>query len=247
MVNAAHTRLFLDLDGVFFDFEKSAIAILGESTKQAKAKRIDIWPILMENDFFANLELMPGAQDLWNEILVFLKRSKQPVPIFLTGCPTSSPENGPFLDPKDNIFRLQAEAGKKACVKRHFIKGEVHTISILEKHKIEAAPVYQERLNELLGIVGPNDAILILCRPDQKNFFSLTLPIPILLDDRDMAGPLWTEHPASIFIHHKSEPAKNNNNSTRATLSEKAIDKSIERLREMNGGNRRITHRKRRF
>jgi hypothetical protein len=234
MVNAAHTRLFLDLDGVFFDFEKSAIAILGESTKQAEAKGKKIWPILMEKDFFANLELMPGAQDLWNEILVFLKRSKQPVPIFLTGCPKGE-------------FRKKAEEGKEACVKRHFITGDVYKISVKEKDTIDDAMVYQERLNELLKTVGPNDAILILCRPDQKNFFSLTLPIPILLDDRDMAGPLWTEHPASIFIHHKSEPAANNNNSTRATLSEKAIDKSIKRLQEMNGGNRRITHRKRRF
>jgi len=235
MVNAAHTRLFLDLDGVFFDFEKSAIAILGESTKQAELKKREIWHQLMDHEpsFFANLDLMPGADALWAEILKFLEKSKQNTPIFLTGCP--------------KYKREEAEIGKEACVKKHFIKGDVHKISVKEDATIDDAMVYQERLNEVLKIVGSNDAILILCRPDQKNFFSLTLPIPILLDDRDRAGPLWTQHPASLFIHHKSEPAANNNNSTRATLSKKAIDKSIERLREMKGGNRRITHRKRRM
>jgi hypothetical protein len=235
MVKAAHTRLFLDLDGVFFDFEKSAIAILGESTKKAEDKGKKIWPNLMDHEpsFFENLDLMPGADALWLEIRKFLEKSGQHTPIFLTGCP--------------KYKREKAEAGKEACVKRHFSRGDVYKISVKEKDTIDDAMVYQERLNELLGIVGPNDAILILCRPDQKNFFSLTLPIPILLDDRDKAGPLWTQHPASIFIHHTSEPAKNNNSSRRIALSKEAVGESIERLREMKGGNRRITHRKRRM
>ena len=235
MVKAAHTRLFLDLDGVFFDFERSAIAILGESSKQAEDKGKKIWPILMNHEpsFFANLELMPGADALWLEIREFLERSGQNTPIFLTGCP--------------KYKREKAEEGKEACVKKHFIKGEVYKISIREDATIDDAIVYQERLNELLKTVGSNDGILIMCRPDQKNFFSLTLPIPILLDDRDKAGPLWTQHPASLFIHHKSDPMPYNKSDKRADLSEKAVDRSIKRLQEMNGGNRRITHRKRRW
>jgi len=164
MVKAAHTRLFLDLDGVFFDFETSAIAILKESSKQAEDKGKKIWPILMNHEpsFFANLELMPGADALWLEIREFLERSGQNTPIFLTGCP--------------KYKREKAEEGKEACVKKHFIKGDVHKISIPEDATIDDAIVYQEELNKLLKTAGSNDGILILCRPDQKNFFSLLFP-----------------------------------------------------------------------
>lgn len=77
------TQIFLDCDGVLADFDKRAEEILGmhprvfEDTYGSK----EFWGRLKAADhFFTNLDLMPGAMELYNAV-------KHLRPIILTGAP----------------------------------------------------------------------------------------------------------------------------------------------------------------
>ncbi len=205
-IRANQTRLFLDMDGVFCDFERGVQDL-------QKRKEIEIkttaeldqegttWKLIFENDpdFFAHLEPMAGAMKLWVAVEHYLKRAEQKVPIFLTGCPKGK-------------YRPLAEKGKRQWIAENILEKrnqgdieKVHVISVDEHAKIENRFSYLETLHHLLNYhVKTGEAIVIFCRPDQKQFFSN--PYAILIDDRAHAGPMW-ESQKGIFIHHESEPA----------------------------------------
>src|ERR1017187_7230380 len=71
-------ELFLDLDGVFADFNKRVFDLSG---KQPYELGKGLWKVIMaDKGFFASLEFMPHAEHLW-------EYSKQYNPTFLTGAP----------------------------------------------------------------------------------------------------------------------------------------------------------------
>jgi hypothetical protein len=70
--------MFLDLDGVFADFERRVFEISGRYPHQFDR---GMWKVIMaDREFFAKLEFMPGAEILW-------EYTKQYNPVFLTGAP----------------------------------------------------------------------------------------------------------------------------------------------------------------
>lgn len=70
--------MYLDLDGVFADFNKRVFEISGKLPSQFEG---GMWKVIMaDRDFFALLEFMPDAEYLW-------EYTKQFNPIFLTGAP----------------------------------------------------------------------------------------------------------------------------------------------------------------
>jgi len=73
-------ELMLDLDGVFCNFDARVIKLCGKHPSELKRTK-DLWNIVMsDKDFFLSLELMPGAEHLW-------QYCKQYNPTFLTGAP----------------------------------------------------------------------------------------------------------------------------------------------------------------
>lgn len=72
-------ELFVDLDGVLCDFEKSVHEIFGKGPKEIPLK--DMWRKLasMEN-FYGDLDWMPDGRDLWGGVKHFN-------PTILTGIP----------------------------------------------------------------------------------------------------------------------------------------------------------------
>lgn len=79
-------QIFLDCDGVLANFDKHFQELSGEPAHGYEDKNGSkaFWKVVMSDpDFFANLELMPGAQQLVD----FTSRYN---PIILTGCPQGS-------------------------------------------------------------------------------------------------------------------------------------------------------------
>lgn len=75
------TQLYLDLDGVFADFDQRVIELVGKHPRELPKK--ELWKVVYrDKHFFANLDMMPGAMDLWEAAKPFK-------PIFLTGAPSS--------------------------------------------------------------------------------------------------------------------------------------------------------------
>ena len=71
-------ELFLDLDGVFADFNKRVFKLSGKWPHELQK---GLWKIIMaDKQFFASLEMMPDAEYLW-------EYAKQYNPVFLTGAP----------------------------------------------------------------------------------------------------------------------------------------------------------------
>ena len=246
------SKLFLDMDGVFADFETRFQEVLvkkGISPSQEKQMTtMQRWNTLMKVDvniiepdngfgpdnnahFFDNLELMPGADQLWNAVNDFIFRSGQKTPIFLTGCPISP-------------FRDWAEEGKMVWVQNHFLKqgGRILRISVPENESVSVDALHQ-KLKEAEAEATINDIIMIFCRPDQKQLFSTVEPHPILIDDRTNAGPQWTavKNKNPMFIHHKFNPSSKGkaDKAYRNALSESAVTRSITTLRRLYGGKRR--------
>lgn len=90
--------IYIDLDGVLFNFDKRAEEILGKPFKQGDNQ---IWEELQKHpNFFSQLELMPDAMELWNHI-------KHLKPIVLTAIP------------RIRTFPL-AEQHKREAVAKHF-------------------------------------------------------------------------------------------------------------------------------
>lgn len=74
-------QLYLDLDGVFADFEKKVKELSGFTPTELKSRGKGLWKFIMDDkQFFASLEFMPDAEYLW-------EYTKQYDPIFLTGAP----------------------------------------------------------------------------------------------------------------------------------------------------------------
>ena len=234
----ANTRLFLDMDGVFCDFERGAQEHTGGLSSRDYPDE-EFWPLIMRGPFFETLHPMQDAAQLWFSVQEFLEKSGQRIPIFLTGCPKEP-------------FRKAAEAGKEAWVRKYLLKngGHIHTLSVpVEAGFDEDAVDLSATVEYMLKKVGPDDIIMIFCRPDQKYFFTMAAPIPILLDDRERTGPLWKSvRKEAIFLHHLSMPKKANymNKARRDILSENAVKNSVKSLATMKGGKRQ-TKKKRHY
>lgn len=72
-------RLFLDLDGVFADFDRRVIELTGEHPRAQNRGRM--WKTLARTpDFYATLDWMPESQTLWKFCRPFN-------PTILTGIP----------------------------------------------------------------------------------------------------------------------------------------------------------------
>jgi len=80
--------IYLDLDGVFADFNKKAIELIGPNYKEIKAN--ELWKELgKEKHLFLNLDEVPDAQSLFRSIMIIAKEYNQEV-AFLTALPYST-------------------------------------------------------------------------------------------------------------------------------------------------------------
>lgn len=84
MTDRIHAHLpfdtFLDLDGVFADFDAMIKKITGFHPRELPKK--ELWKtVYRKPDFFESLEFTPGAEILWTYF-------KELSPIFLTGAPS---------------------------------------------------------------------------------------------------------------------------------------------------------------
>ena len=246
--NVYKSKLFLDMDGVFCDFETRFQEILAEKgitpQQEKQLTQFQRWNILMKKDpygefteennrhFFDELEILPAATRLWIAVNDFLFRSGQKCPIFLTGCPVTP-------------FRKWAEEGKAAWVRSNFLQsgGVIHVISVSENEEEVNKEALHTELKRLEEAAGVNDIIMIFCRPEQKQLFNTVEPHPILIDDRTNAGPQWTsiKNASPMFIHHKFNPVgtEKYNKLYRNMLSQSAVGQSIGTLRRLYGGKRR--------
>jgi len=76
-------QLFLDCDGVLADFDKGFEDLFGwkQDRTNPRVSQKDMWyKIRTTNKFFENLDLLPDARELYEEV-------KHLRPIILTGCP----------------------------------------------------------------------------------------------------------------------------------------------------------------
>lgn len=81
MVQKPKLQVFLDLDGVFADFDARVKHLTGKHPNQLD--RAHLWKMVnADKRFFAELELIEGCMILWDA-------TKDLEPIFLTGAPSS--------------------------------------------------------------------------------------------------------------------------------------------------------------
>lgn len=236
-------RLFLDMDGVFSDFELGYQIYrhrAGERVQSAELMSADEWSSMFKQNpnFFADLPPMPGSLDLWNFIRGdYLKRIGQRIPIFLTGCPTGK-------------NRLPAEKGKSEWIARNLLNGpieNVHVISVAESATEADKDCYLRVLDLYLKHEKDYSAIVIFCKASQKQFFSG--PNQMLLDDKKKNGDAW-EAAGGIFLHHLSAPeiietangedySRYLNQGYRNSKSAEAVGISLRELNSRRGGGRR--------
>lgn len=77
-------NLFLDSDGVFYDFDAHVLALFGQTSRQLGDDRL--WALATAHpDFWTKMPIKPGAQKLWDAV-------KHVNPMVLTGCPKSDYE-----------------------------------------------------------------------------------------------------------------------------------------------------------
>lgn len=81
MTHRPRLQVFLDLDGVFADFDARVRRLTGKHPNQLHRSRL--WKIVnSDKRFFAELELIEGCMALW-------EATKDLQPVFLTGAPSS--------------------------------------------------------------------------------------------------------------------------------------------------------------
>lgn len=81
MAHKPGLQVFLDLDGVFADFDRRVKHLTGKHPSQLD--RAHLWKMVnADKRFFAELELIEGCMLLW-------EATKDLEPIFLTGAPSS--------------------------------------------------------------------------------------------------------------------------------------------------------------
>lgn len=82
-------KIFWDVDGVHADWNGRAFDVFGEPASSAEARlgKKDFWKQIRDyrqpgtgHGFFRSLDLLPGAEDMW-------ERTKHLSPFLLTGCP----------------------------------------------------------------------------------------------------------------------------------------------------------------
>jgi len=201
-----HPKLFLDMDGVFCDFEKKFQELSGgiPSIVYDRSGRSPTgeptpgkWDIIFPggenpNRFFETLDFMFYSRFLWDGALEYCRRpGHQQTPIFLTG-----------------IFKNYSKfciEGKQDWIKTHLLQegGTLHSIEIdLEK---EVTEQYKDECNSDLDKLllrtkeNKNDIIVIFCLPQQKGIFARNNAA--LIDDRKEQARNWGGH-GSQFIHH---------------------------------------------
>ena len=73
-------KLFLDLDGVFADFD-GRVKLLSGGKHPNELHKKDLWKLVAsDRNFFINLLMMPDSLELWHHV-------KKYNPMFLTGAP----------------------------------------------------------------------------------------------------------------------------------------------------------------
>lgn len=93
-------RLFLDMDGVFADFEGAFRTIFGVGCREVSDE--ELWKLVNTRPtFFYDLPLMPGALEFYNNV-------REYAPIFLTACPRTG-----YADVAEQ---------KKAWIRKHVCK-----------------------------------------------------------------------------------------------------------------------------
>jgi hypothetical protein len=149
-------RLFLDMDGVFADFETAFQAKFNTPDLRAKEPKLtpdQRWSMLMKTDpngamdeannngFFADLDILPGSDKLWESVNDFIHRAGQKVPIFLTGCP---------IEP----FRNFAEDGKEEWVRKYLLNMNTPVTQqiLLRSRSGNQSPPSQRHENKILKI-----------------------------------------------------------------------------------------------
>jgi 5'(3')-deoxyribonucleotidase len=81
MAHRPRLQIFLDLDGVFADFDARVKHLTGKHPSQLS--RTHLWKMVnSDKRFFAELELIEGCMALW-------EATRDLEPIFLTGAPSS--------------------------------------------------------------------------------------------------------------------------------------------------------------
>lgn len=107
-------KLFVDLDGVLADFDGGVFRALGKFPSELSEKVM--WPVLAKTPgFYAGLDWLPGAQDLWTAV-------RPHSPTILTGLP-----RGQWAEPQKRQWCLR-ELGP-----------EVPVICCLSREKGQAA------------------------------------------------------------------------------------------------------------
>lgn len=149
-------RLFLDMDGVFADFETAFQAKFNTPILRAGEPKLtpdQRWSMLMKtdpngqmddensNNFFADLDILPGSDKLWESVNDFIHRAGQKVPIFLTGCP---------IEP----FRKFAEQGKEDWVRKYLLNINNPQVEQISRRSLSSsqAPPSRKNKNEILKI-----------------------------------------------------------------------------------------------
>ena len=104
-------NLFVDLDGVKFDFDGGFRSMFGQDWDDTR--QTEMWSLVnSRDDFWSSLPLLSDAMHLWD----FVKNHN---PTFLTGCPSSGVD--------------MADKGKRQAVLTHF--GEIPVITCRSKDK----------------------------------------------------------------------------------------------------------------
>lgn len=124
IISSAPFELFLDLDGVFADFDKRVIHLSGG--RHPREIKQGMWKMIMaDRDFFISLEMMPDAMTLWDYV-------KQYKPKFLTGAPPGN----------------RAQSQKREWVVKHF--GPEHqTIVLPSKEKQNYSGHYKVLVDDM--------------------------------------------------------------------------------------------------